>query len=82
MERRLTAILAADVQAYSRLTERNEEATLRMHRAVVEESISVHCGHIFSRAGYGVVAEVPSIVEAIGCAVEAILQRDIDERRL
>ena len=41
MERRLAAILAADVQGYSRLTELNEEAstvTLRMYRAVVEES--------------------------------------------
>ena len=51
MERRLAAILAADVQAYSQHTERNEEAsttTLRMYRAVVEESISAHKGHIFS----------------------------------
>src|SRR3990170_5943637 len=65
MERRLAAILAADVQGYSRLTELNEEAstaTLRMYRAVVEESISAHRGHIFSSAGDGVVAEFPSIV--------------------
>ena len=54
----------------------------RVYRAVVEESISAHKGHIFSSAGDGVVAEFPSIVEAIGCAVERILQRDIDMRRL
>jgi TolB-like protein/class 3 adenylate cyclase/Tfp pilus assembly protein PilF len=81
MERRLAAILAADVQGYSRLTELNEEAstvTLRMYRAVVEESISAHHGHIFSTAGDGVVAEFPSVVEAIRCAVE--IQGEIAER--
>jgi adenylate cyclase len=81
MERRLAAILAADVKGYSHLTELNEEAstaTLRMYRAVVEESISTHRGHIFSSAGDGVVAEFPSVVEAIRCAVE--IQNEIAER--
>ena len=81
MERRLAAILAADVQGYSHHTEVDEEAstaTLRMYRAVVEESISAHRGHIFSSAGDGVVAEFPSIVEAIRCAVE--IQNEIAER--
>ena len=81
MERRLAAILAADVQGYSHHTEVDEEAstvTLRMYRAVVEELISAHRGHIFSSAGDGVVAEFPSIVEAIRCAVE--IQNEIAER--
>ena len=81
MERRLAAILAADVQGYSHLTELNEEgstATLRMYRAVVEELIAAHKGHIFSSAGDGVVAEFPSIIEAIRCAVE--IQNEIAER--
>ena len=81
MERRLAAILAADVEGYSRHTELDEEAstaTLRMYRAVVEEAISAHRGHIFSSAGDGVVAEFPSIVEAIRCAVE--IQNEIAER--
>jgi adenylate cyclase len=81
MERRLAAMLAADVQGYSHLTELNEEAstaTLRMYRAVVEESISAHRGHVFSSAGDGVVAEFPSVVEAIRCAVE--IQNEIAER--
>lgn len=81
MERRLAAILAADVEGYSRLTELDEETstvTLRMYRVVVEESISAHKGHIFSSAGDGVVAEFPSIVEAIRCAVE--IQNEIAER--
>jgi adenylate cyclase len=81
MERRLAAILAADVQGYSHLTEADEEvstATLRMYRAVVEESISAHKGHVFSSAGDGVVAEFPSAIEAIRCAVE--IQNEIAER--
>jgi adenylate cyclase len=81
MERRLAAILAADVKGYCHLTELNEEAstaTLRMYRTAVEESISAHKGHVFSSAGDGVVAEFPSIVEAIRCAVE--IQNEIAER--
>ena len=81
MERRLAAILAADVMGYSRHTERDEEAstiTLRKCRAVVEESVSAHRGHIFSSAGDGLVAEFPSIVEAIRCAIE--IQSEIAER--
>ena len=81
MERRLAAILAADVQGYSHLTELNEEgstATLRTYRAVVEESVAAHRGRIFSSAGDGLVAEFPSIVESIRCAVE--IQREIAER--
>jgi class 3 adenylate cyclase/TolB-like protein/Tfp pilus assembly protein PilF len=81
MERRLAAILAADVQGYSLLTEANEEAstaTLRSYRAAVEELIAWHRGHVFSSAGDGLVAEFPSIVEAIRCALE--IQNEIAER--
>ncbi len=81
MERRLAAILAADVQGYSHLTELNEEAstaTVRSYCAVVEEFISAHRGHVFSSAGDGVVAEFPSVVEAIRCAVE--IQNEVAER--
>lgn len=81
MERRLAAILAADVMGYTRHTERNEEAstvTLRTYRAVVEESIAAHHGHVFSSAGDGLVAEFPSIVEAIRCAIE--IRNEIAER--
>ena len=67
MERRLAAILAADVEGYSRHTELNEEAstaTLRMHRAVVEEAISAHRGHIFSSAGESISTQnfVPALL--------------------
>ena len=81
MERRLAAILAADVKGYSHFSELNEEAsaaTLRMYRAVLEESISAHRGHALSWAGDGVVAEFPSVVEAIRCSVE--IQHEIAER--
>lgn len=81
MERRLAAILACDVKGYSRLTEKDEETTtamLRSYCAVVEELIAAHRGHIFSSAGDGMVAEFPSIVEAIRCAVE--IQNEIAER--
>ena len=81
MERRLAAILAADVAGYSHHTELNEEAstaTVRSYCAVVEESISAHRGHVFSSAGDGVVAEFPSVVEAIRCGVE--IQNEIAER--
>ena len=81
MERRLAAILAADVAGYGHHTELNEEAstaTLRMYRAVVEESISAHHGHVFSSAGDSIVAEFPSVVEAIRCGVE--IQNEIAER--
>ena len=80
MERRLAAILAADVEGYSHHTELDEETsttTLRMYRAVVEELISAHRGHVFSSAGDGVVAEFLSVVEAIRCAVE--IQNEIAE---
>ena len=81
MERRLAAILAADVQGYSHLTELDEEsstATLRSYSAVVEEAIAAHRGHSLSWAGDGVGAEFPSVVEAIRCAAE--IQDEIAER--
>ena len=81
MERRLAAILAADVAGYSHLMEVNDEAstvTLRVYFAVVDEAIVALRGRVFSRAGDSVVAEFPSIVEAIRCAVE--VQHEIADR--
>src|SRR5262245_37292145 len=81
MERRLVAILAADVAGYSHLMELDEEVattTLRSHRAVVEYAISVHRGRVFSTAGDSIVAEFHSIVDAIRCAVE--IQHEIADR--
>ena len=81
MERRLAAILVSDVAGYSHLTGLNEEAStvaVRSYCAVVEESISAHHGRVISSAGDGVVAEFPSAVGAIRCAVE--IQSEIADR--
>jgi TolB-like protein/class 3 adenylate cyclase len=81
MERKLTAILAADVAGYSRLMGADEEGTLnalRAHREVVDGLIVAHRGRVFGSAGDSIVAEFPSAVEALNCAVE--IQQEMDER--
>jgi adenylate cyclase len=81
MERKLAAILAADVAGYSRLIGVDEEGTLtalRSHREAVEGLIATHRGRVFSSAGDSMVAEFPGAVEAINCAVE--IQQEMDER--
>jgi TolB-like protein/class 3 adenylate cyclase/tetratricopeptide (TPR) repeat protein len=73
MERKLTAILAADIAGYSRLMGMDEEGTLaalRSHRDVVDRVIATHRGRVFGSAGDSVIAEFPSAVEAILAAVE------------
>ena len=73
LERRLVAILAADIVGYSRLMGEDEEGTLRDLRAVDEEVLSAqtaqHQGRIFKRMGDGFLAEFPSVVEAMRCAI-------------
>ena len=71
-ERRLAAILAADVAGYSRLMGRDEAATVRdleAHKAVVLPIIAKHGGSIVNIAGDGIVAQFPSAVRAVECAV-------------
>src|SRR3984893_15264240 len=73
VERRLAAILAADVEAYSRLMHGDEEATmvtLSARRALVDELIGRHRGRIANTAGDSVLAEVASVLDAVHCAVE------------
>ena len=73
LERKLVAILAADVEGYSRLMHDDEEgtlATLSAHRGVVDGLIAAAGGHITSTAGDSVLAEFASVVEAVMCAVE------------
>jgi len=73
-ERRLTAILAADVAGYSRLMGVDEEGTLAQlkahRRAVVDPKIGQHRGRIVKTTGDGMLAEFASVVEAVSCAVE------------
>jgi len=81
MERKLAAILSADVVGYSRLMGVDEDATLvalRAHREVVDALIEAHRGRVFNTAGDSVVAEFPSAVEASLCAVE--IQKEVTQR--
>jgi adenylate cyclase len=73
IKRRLTAILAADAVGYSRQMSENEEATVQVlagQRAIIDRLIVAHDGRIFGSAGDSVLAEFPSSVEAVRCAVE------------
>src|ERR1700730_8587376 len=73
MERKLTAILCADVHGYSRLMGENEEATLQTrssNRKVIDALIQQHRGRFVNSAGDSVVAEFASVVNAVQCAVE------------
>ena len=80
--RRLTAILAADVAGYSRLTGADEEGTHERHKAhlaqLVEPKIKEHRGRIVKNTGDGLLAEFASVIDAVRCAVE--VQRGIIDR--
>src|SRR5258706_2004962 len=72
VERRLSAILAADVVGYSRLTGLDEVGTIRIlreHRAVTDALVAKHGGRIVKTTGDGVLLEFPSVVDAVECAV-------------
>jgi adenylate cyclase len=82
VERRLAAILAADVVGYSRLIEADEAGTLaaiKSHReALIDPKIAQYHGRIVKLMGDGLLAEFPSAVEAALCAVE--IQHKMAER--
>ena len=82
VERRLTAILAADVAGYSRLMGQDEAGTLarlRAHRReLIDPKIAEHKGRIVKTTGDGILIEFPSVVEAVACAVA--VQRGMAER--
>ncbi len=73
MERRLAAILAADVVGYSRLMERDEAGTLsalKAHRKdLIDPTIATHNGRIVKLIGDGTLVEFASVVDAVTCAV-------------
>jgi adenylate cyclase len=74
VERKLAAIFAADVEAYSRLMGRDEVGTLRMltaYRVILDRLIASHRGRIFNTAGDSLVADFASAVDAVQCAVAA-----------
>ena len=73
IERKLAAIFAADVAGYSRLMGQDEGGTMRAltaHREVMDRLIAHHRGRIANTAGDSVLAEFPSVVDAVRCAVE------------
>jgi TolB-like protein len=80
--RRLTAIFAADVAGYSRLTSMDEEGThvrLKEHlRVLINPKVAAHRGHIVKNTGDGLLAEFNSVVDAMRCAVD--VQRGMAER--
>src|SRR5882724_1933859 len=82
MERRLTAILAADVVGYSRLMGTNEAGTLAAIKALqtdfIDGKIAEHHGRIVKQTGDGMLVEFPSVVNAVACATE--VQRGMRDR--
>ncbi|MEO1020447.1 MAG: adenylate/guanylate cyclase domain-containing protein [Pseudomonadota bacterium] len=73
IERKLTTIMSADMAGYSNLMERDEPGTLerlRDARSTMKALIERHRGRIANTAGDSILAEFPSTVEAVGCAVE------------
>ena len=82
VDRRLAAILAADIAGYSRLMGADEEGTLRdlkAHRkALVDPKITEHRGRVVKTTGDGMLVEFVSVVDAVRCAVE--IQRGMLER--
>jgi class 3 adenylate cyclase len=92
VERRLSAILAADVAGYSRLMHRDEEAThaklTALLRDAVNPAIAEYGGRIVKNTGDGFLAEFPSVVEAVRAAVQfqtrvkEITTGDTEDRRI
>jgi adenylate cyclase len=81
MERKLTAILSADVKGYSRLMGDDEEATIRTlttYREVLATSIHQHRGRVVDAPGDNLLAEFASAVDAVQCALE--IQRELKAR--
>lgn len=72
-QRRLAAILAADVAGYSRLMGEDEAATVRelkAHQAAVLPLVARYGGRVIDTAGDGILAEFPSVINTTECAIE------------
>src|SRR5215471_5687771 len=74
VERRLAAVLAADVAGYSRLMGADEVGTLQAlkthRRELIDPSIAAFKGRIVKTTGDGILVEFPSAVDAVTCAVD------------
>ena len=92
VERRLSAIMAADVAGYSRLMHNDEEATHAKLTAVLKETIhpaiAEHGGRIVKNTGDGFLAEFPSAVEAVRAAmqfqtrIKEVTIDEVEDRRM
>ena len=92
VERRLAAVLAADVAGYSRLMSADEEGTLQEFKAhrkeLIDPKIAEHRGRIVKPTGDGVLVEFASVVDAVLCAIDCqrgMIERNVDvapERRV
>lgn len=83
MKRKIAALMAADIAEYSRLVAEDEEETLRRlasYRSVTDDFIKKASGRIFNTAGDAVLAEFPSAVDAVRCAID--IQESIRTRNL
>jgi adenylate cyclase len=84
VQRRLAAILAADVAGYSRLMGADEEGTLatlkELRRDLADPKIKEHRGRIVKTTGDGLLVEFGSVVDAVRCAVE--VQREMAARNV
>src|SRR5262249_35161766 len=81
VERKLAAILHADVQGYSRLLGADEVTTLHTvasHLGMMRARVEQHGGRAVGSRGDSLLAEFPSVVEAVQCAVE--MQQELKER--
>src|SRR5262245_39487294 len=82
--RKLAAILAADVVGYSRLASEDEDRTLARLRALrsdlIDPTIAVHNGRLVKRTGDGALVEFRSVVDAVRCAIE--VQNGMAERNV
>jgi class 3 adenylate cyclase/pimeloyl-ACP methyl ester carboxylesterase len=77
IQRKLAAILAADVAGYSRLMSRDEHGTMRTlsaYRQLMDDLIAQHGGRVANTAGDSVLAEFPSIFDAVECSVTVQLK--------
>ena len=80
-KRKLSAILSADVKGYSRLMGNDEEATVRTlttYRTAISDLVQQFRGRVVDSPGDNILAEFPSIVDAVNCSVE--IQRELTER--
>jgi adenylate cyclase len=83
MKRKIAAIMAADIAGYSKLVAEDEEETLRRlesYRAVFADFVSRFSGRIFNTAGDAILAEFPSAVDGVRCAID--VQESLRTRNL